>query len=111
MAGEICPDCGTKRVGSLRFCRSCRYDFDHGVGRFGRSAEPAIGEDADGDAPEWSVVPSAAPASNWSYEEPQAPEVPQKGRLIKALEWILLLAVLAAAAVAFIVVVNPGLLR
>ena len=25
--GEICPDCGTPRVGSSRFCEVCRYDF------------------------------------------------------------------------------------
>jgi len=111
VAGEICPDCGTKRIGSLRFCRSCRYDFDHGVGRFGPSAEKALGEaSADGDEPEWSVVPSAPPASNWSYEEPTAPEAPSKGPLTRALEWILLIAVLAAAAVAVAVVLNPSIL-
>lgn len=25
--GEICPDCGTERVGDARFCEVCRHDF------------------------------------------------------------------------------------
>jgi hypothetical protein len=25
---ELCPKCGTPRVGSFRFCRSCGLDFD-----------------------------------------------------------------------------------
>jgi hypothetical protein len=25
--GEICPDCGTQRVGDARFCEVCRHDF------------------------------------------------------------------------------------
>ena len=25
--GEICPDCGTPRVGQSRYCEVCRYDF------------------------------------------------------------------------------------
>lgn len=28
MASEFCPRCGQPRVGSLRFCRSCGFDFD-----------------------------------------------------------------------------------
>ena len=24
----FCPSCGTKRLGSFRFCRGCRLDFD-----------------------------------------------------------------------------------
>jgi pSer/pThr/pTyr-binding forkhead associated (FHA) protein len=27
---EICPDCGTPRVGTDRFCEVCRYDFTEG---------------------------------------------------------------------------------
>jgi len=28
MAEEFCPRCGTARVGSFRYCRSCGFDFD-----------------------------------------------------------------------------------
>lgn len=28
MASDLCPTCGTPRVGSFRFCRSCGLDFD-----------------------------------------------------------------------------------
>ena len=28
MVSTFCPNCGTPRVGSLRFCRSCQFDFD-----------------------------------------------------------------------------------
>lgn len=31
MAVEYCPRCGAQRVGALRFCRSCQYDFDAAV--------------------------------------------------------------------------------
>lgn len=27
---EFCPRCGTGRVGALRYCRGCRFDFDSG---------------------------------------------------------------------------------
>jgi hypothetical protein len=28
MAQEFCPQCGTARVGALRFCRKCAFDYD-----------------------------------------------------------------------------------
>lgn len=28
MARESCPNCGTKRTGAFRFCRSCGFDFE-----------------------------------------------------------------------------------
>jgi len=28
MATEFCPQCGNPRVGALRFCRQCQFDFD-----------------------------------------------------------------------------------
>jgi hypothetical protein len=28
MASEYCPRCGAPRVGALRYCRSCQFDFD-----------------------------------------------------------------------------------
>lgn len=28
MDSGYCPQCGTERTGSLRFCRKCRFDFD-----------------------------------------------------------------------------------
>jgi hypothetical protein len=28
MSGEFCPNCGTGRIGALRFCRSCGFDYD-----------------------------------------------------------------------------------
>jgi hypothetical protein len=28
MPSEFCPRCGAARIGALRFCRSCGYDFD-----------------------------------------------------------------------------------
>ena len=30
MAEQGCPQCGTPRVGSFRFCRNCRFDFEGG---------------------------------------------------------------------------------
>ena len=30
-AGEVCPDCGTVRVGTARFCEVCRHDFQTGT--------------------------------------------------------------------------------
>ena len=27
VSGELCPDCGTPRVGAARFCEVCRHDF------------------------------------------------------------------------------------
>jgi hypothetical protein len=28
MSSTYCPNCGTPRVGSFRFCRKCQFDFD-----------------------------------------------------------------------------------
>ena len=28
MTSAFCPNCGTPRVGALRYCESCRFDFD-----------------------------------------------------------------------------------
>lgn len=28
MSSTFCPNCGTLRLGSFRFCRSCQFDFD-----------------------------------------------------------------------------------
>ena len=28
MPDELCPMCGTRRIGSFRYCRTCRFDFD-----------------------------------------------------------------------------------
>jgi hypothetical protein len=28
MASEFCPRCGAARIGALKFCRSCGFDFD-----------------------------------------------------------------------------------
>lgn len=41
MAAEFCPSCGTARVGSFRFCRSCAFDFDTLTAP--AAAQPAVG--------------------------------------------------------------------
>lgn len=32
IAGGFCPQCGNQRVGALRYCRSCGFDFDQVAG-------------------------------------------------------------------------------
>lgn len=27
---SFCPNCGTKRLGALRYCRSCGFDYETG---------------------------------------------------------------------------------
>ena len=40
MLEEFCPRCGTARLGAFRFCRGCRFDFDHAGP--GRAGEPFV---------------------------------------------------------------------
>lgn len=62
---EICPDCGTLREGSSRFCEVCRHDFQDnrtGVAEVIVASQQAL-KPVDGSIPE-SEVTDAAPASN-----------------------------------------------
>jgi hypothetical protein len=56
MAREFCPQCGTGRVGALRFCRSCAFDYDSLPPAESRAASPAETHDQ----PTAGVAPSAA---------------------------------------------------
>ena len=49
MAAQMCPQCGTPRVGSFRFCRKCGFDFD--------------GSELTTPKPPASVAPATAPPS------------------------------------------------
>jgi hypothetical protein len=97
MAAEYCPRCGTARVGALRFCRSCAFDYDSLPQADVRSPAVASPPIAVADGPPLpSSAPSAAPASTSS----------RRG-------WILLGAVIFAAIVAaagFVSLNNSGAL-
>lgn len=41
MADEFCPRCGTKRLETFRFCRSCRFDFESVPADTPPAAQPA----------------------------------------------------------------------
>jgi hypothetical protein len=97
MAGEYCPQCGTARVGALRFCRSCAFDYDTLPQVEIRSpavAAPLVA--APDGPPSASTAPVALPSSTSS----------RKG-------WIVLGAVIFAAIVAaagFVSLSNSGTL-
>ena len=38
---RFCQRCGTHRVGALRFCRNCGFDFDSVAGRTGSALTPS----------------------------------------------------------------------
>ncbi len=40
--GEVCPDCGTVRVGTARFCEVCRHDFQTGTAAPTAPVDPPI---------------------------------------------------------------------
>lgn len=40
MQEDLCPECGTARIGALRYCLKCGLDFDDRTG--GTAADPAI---------------------------------------------------------------------
>jgi hypothetical protein len=48
MDSAYCPRCGSERLGSLRFCRKCQFDFDSAIGR---STIPAETPSAPAEAP------------------------------------------------------------
>jgi hypothetical protein len=50
-AGELCPNCGTPRAGSSRFCEDCGYD--HTTGKVPTLTAPA-------------PAPTAAPPGSWT---------------------------------------------
>ena len=41
MAKEFCPQCGSARTGSFRFCRSCGFDYDEADAQVAQSASPS----------------------------------------------------------------------
>ena len=82
MAIVLCPECGTARTGSFRFCRSCSFDFDSPGASALSAATPvggvlaSAGEGAGAasvaapietssllpdDEPAWTTVPAPAP--------------------------------------------------
>jgi hypothetical protein len=52
MLEEFCPRCGTARLAAFRFCRGCRFDFDHA----------GLGPAAAYSAPSLTAVVAPAPA-------------------------------------------------
>lgn len=63
LAQEYCPRCGTPRVGSFRFCRSCQLDFNSIPASQPAAAPPAPQQPTAATVSE-SIAPStAAPAA------------------------------------------------
>jgi hypothetical protein len=77
MATELCPQCGTARIGSFRFCRSCQFDFDAlpAITRAPSSAAPAA-------AP--AALPVAVPAPNTAVAVP----APNTAAALAAVAWL-----------------------
>ena len=62
--GEICPDCGTPRVGASRFCEVCRYDFASlSAAAAIRSAGADVGVGTEAPPPVATVMVPPAPVS------------------------------------------------
>jgi hypothetical protein len=57
-ASNFCPQCGTPRVGSLRYCASCQYDYWGAVAGQAPSTPPPPPPGAEQSAP-----PTATPAA------------------------------------------------
>jgi hypothetical protein len=93
MATEFCPNCGTARSGSFRFCRSCGLDFDAAVAPpSAASAPPPPTDPGSG----WvSPAPPADPGPGWVT--PAAS--PRKGR--GCTPWLLAFAVLVVVALVY----------
>ena len=63
MLPEFCPQCRTVRVGALRFCRACGFDYD--------GLPPAdVAPSPDQPAPTPAI---AAPQANQSAPDPAVP--------------------------------------
>jgi hypothetical protein len=99
VATEYCPQCATARVGALRFCRSCAFDYDtlpQAEVRAPVSAEPRPAPADALVAPEPPVAISAA----------AGPSSSRRGWIL--LGGVIFIAVVAAAA--FIALGNSGVL-
>ena len=79
---EACPNCGTVRVGSFRFCRSCGMDFEPS-----RPSEPDVATPTEVAAPvaePTNATNGSTPdvdAMDWSAAAPSSSERPILGRL------------------------------
>lgn len=86
MATELCPQCGTARIGSFRFCRSCQFDFDALPTITPAPAAPALAP-AAGPAAAPVVAPkpdaAAAPAPN-TMADPK----PNTAAALAAVAWL-----------------------
>ncbi len=111
---RFCPNCGTPRIGSFRYCRSCQFDFDSGetapVPAAQASRGPEVAEPSR--SPTWSSAPTSAtqPAPPVP-QQPAAPAAPRSSGPASRIG-ALVLVVLAAVAIAGVFkafVLDPGL--
>jgi hypothetical protein len=81
MQGEFCPSCGTARIGALRYCRSCGFDFDT-LTAGARPMEPTSVQPAGQPAPVQPahVEPATAPAVAWVQHPPGEAGTKRPGR-------------------------------
>lgn len=82
MAVTFCPRCGTARIGSFRYCRSCRLDFDELPPESAMGSQPgwspspaAPKQPADGSLPPapqpgWGAAPAQPPQPGWGPAAP-----------------------------------------
>jgi hypothetical protein len=96
MQPEYCPRCGTERVGALRFCRSCAFDFD-AAGEITRAPAPstqALPESTPIEAGRAGQVGAADGDPRSAFEKTPTPTLAKSGadpatmRLLAALAWI-----------------------
>ena len=63
MTSDWCPNCGTARTGSFRFCRSCGFDYDPAQAVAPTAAPTVLGEvSGPGPGPEAEAVPTPTAA-------------------------------------------------
>lgn len=95
MAGEFCPNCGAGRIGALRFCRSCGFDFDTLT-----TAEVPIAASppqAPTNASSWTSTPPPSPAPVVSSVTTPPVEAKRSPLLIVGGGLLLVIAVVAVA--------------
>lgn len=66
MATEFCPQCRTARVGALRYCRSCAFDYDTLPAPEAGSAVPGVAPEVGAAMSAPQVQRAAGPSIEWA---------------------------------------------